>query len=173
MKEFIKKNIFDIIFLFCFLVFTGITRILNFPIGKTVEKNFLTFFTEMISFLPAMFILIGLFDVWVPRKIVERHIGNESGIKGMLWVILFATLQAGPLYGAFPVAVMLYKKGASVKNVFIYLGAFSAYKIPMLTFEITFLGLKFSLLRTIFSLPVFIAIGYFMNYVSKKIKLTV
>ncbi|URA11039.1 hypothetical protein [Thermospira aquatica] len=58
-----------------------------------------------------------------------------------------------------------------MKNVFIYLGAFSAYKIPMLTFEIAFLGIKFSFLRTLFSLPVFIAIGYLMDYVAKKINL--
>jgi len=33
----------------------------------------------------------------------------------------------------------------------------------MLTFEIGFLGLKFSLLRTMVSLPVFILIGYIME----------
>jgi hypothetical protein len=54
-------------------------------------------------------------------------------------VILLAMLQAGPLYGAFPVAYLLWKKGASIKNIFIYLGAFSTLKILMLTFEIGFL----------------------------------
>jgi len=33
----------------------------------------------------------------------------------------------------------------------------------MLTFEIGFLGLKFSLLRTLITLPVFILIGYLME----------
>jgi len=72
-------------------------------------------------------------------------------------------LQAGPLYGAFPVAYMLWKKGASIKNIFIYLGAFATIKVPMLTFEIGFLGLKFSLLRTLFTLPVFIVIASLME----------
>ncbi len=117
----------------------------------------------MISFLPFMFILIGLFDVWFPKEKVEKHIGAESGIKGIFWVTLLATLQAGPLYAAFPVAYLLWKKGASIKNIFIYLGAFSTLKIPMLTFEIGFLGLKFSLLRTILTLPVFILIGFIME----------
>jgi len=58
---------------------------------------------------------------------------------------------------------MLWKKGASIKNIFIYLGAFSTLKIPMLTFEIGFLGLKFSLLRTLVTLPVFILIGKIME----------
>lgn len=86
---------------------------------------------------------------------------------GILWVILLAMLQAGPLYAAFPVAAMLWEKGCSVRNVFVYLGAFSTLKIPMLAFEISFLGLEFSLLRAMFSLPVFIGIGYLLVLVLK------
>ena len=110
-----------------------------------------------------MFILIGLFDVWVPRERIEKHISSEAGWKGTGLVILLAMLQAGPLYGAFPFAYLLWKKGCSIRNIFIYLGAYSTIKIPMLTFEIGFLGLKFSLLRTMISLPLFILTGYLME----------
>ena len=140
-----------------------VSHILNLPFAAGIERNFWTFFIEMAMFLPLMFILIGLIDVWFPREKVEKHIGRESGIKGTVWVILLAMLQAGPLYGAFPIAYLLWKKGCSVRNIFIYLGAFSTLKIPMLTFEIGFLGLKFSLLRTLITLPVFILIGYIME----------
>jgi len=121
----------------------------------------------MILFLPLMFILIGLFDVWIPREKIEKHIGEDSGWKGTLLVILLASLQAGPLYGAFPFAYILWKKGCNIRNIFIYLGAFSTIKIPMITFEIGFLGLKFSLLRTLITLPVFIIIGYIMEWYLK------
>jgi hypothetical protein len=47
--------------------------------------------------------------------------------------------------------------------VFIYLGAFSALKIPMLTFEVAFLGWQFSLVRTAVTLPVFIALAYLLE----------
>jgi uncharacterized membrane protein YraQ (UPF0718 family) len=36
-------------------------------------------------------------------------------------------------------------------------------KIPMLSFEIGYLGLKFSLLRTLFALPIFIIIAILME----------
>lgn len=130
---------------------------------KIFEKNFLMFTEEIILLLPLMFILIGLFDIWVPRELIERHIGSGSGVKGAIWMILLSMLQAGPLYGAFPVACMLYKKGASLRNIFIYLGAFSTLKIPMLSFEIGFLGLKFTILRTILTVPVFILIAILME----------
>jgi uncharacterized membrane protein YraQ (UPF0718 family) len=58
---------------------------------------------------------------------------------------------------------MLYKKGASIRNIFIYLGAFSSLKIPMLGIEIGYLGIEFSLARTLISLPLFIGIGYLME----------
>jgi len=98
---------------------------------------------------------------------VEKHIGQESGIKGILVVIVLAMLQTGPLYGAFPVAYILYRKGASIKNIFIYLGAFSSLKIPMLGMEIGYLGIQFTLARTLVSLPLFIGIGYFMEWYLK------
>jgi len=146
-----------------FIILIGLSWLFDFAAGEQIGLNFWMFFKEMILFLPLMFILIGLFDVWVPRENIEKHIGKESGWKGTGLVILLASLQAGPLYGAFPFAYILWKKGCSVRNVFIYLGAFSTIKIPMLTFEIGFLGLKFSLLRTLITLPVFILIGYLME----------
>ncbi len=152
-----------------FLAFVGLSYLFKFESGKQIGLNFWMFFSEMILFLPLMFILIGLFDVWVPREKIEKHISNEAGWKGTGLVILLAMLQAGPLYGAFPFAYILWKKGCSVRNIFIYLGAYSTIKIPMLTFEIGFLGLKFSLLRTLISLPLFIVTGFLMeNYLKGK-----
>jgi uncharacterized membrane protein YraQ (UPF0718 family) len=153
----------EYILVIIFGIFILVSRIFNFAPAKIIQRNFWLFFVEMITFLPFMFILVGLFDVWFPKEKVEKHIGKESGIKGTIWCILLAMLQAGPLYGAFPVAYLLWKKGCSIKNIFIYLGAFSTLKIPMLTFEIGFLGLKFSLLRTAVTLPVFILIGEIME----------
>lgn len=162
MKE-VKKYIFPAVF----LILIGLSWLFDFAAGEQIGLNFWMFFKEMILFLPLMFILIGLFDVWVPREKIEKHIGKESGWKGTGLVILLATLQAGPLYGAFPFAYILWRKGCSIRNIFIYLGAFSTIKIPMLTFEIGFLGLKFSLLRTLITLPVFILIGYLMEWYLK------
>jgi len=167
------KKIKEYIFPIVFLVFIGLSYLLNFAVGKQIGMNFWMFFKEMILFLPLMFILIGLFDVWVPREKIEKHIGNESGWKGTGLVILLASLQAGPLYGAFPFSFILWKKGCSIKNIFIYLGAFATIKIPMITFEIGFLGLKFSLLRTLITLPVFIFIGYIMEWYLKDKKFEV
>jgi len=155
------------IWLASFAVFSVGSFWLGFDPGKTIYQSFTKSFIEMITFIPFLFIIVGLFDVWFPKEKIEKHIGKDSGIKGILMVVILAIFQAGPLYGAFPVAHILYKKGASIKNIFIYLGAFSTLKIPMLGIEIGYLGLKFTLARTLVALPLFIAIGYFMEWYLK------
>lgn len=62
-----------------------------------------------------MFILIGLFDVWIPREKIEKHVGSGSGAKGISLMILLAITQVGPLYAAFPVAHLLWKKDSGTK----------------------------------------------------------
>jgi len=166
----IKKHFQKIkpyIWLFSFAVFSIGSFWLGFDPGKTIYQSFTKSFIEMITFIPFLFIIVGLFDVWFPKEKIEKHIGDESGVKGIFTVIILAMLQAGPLYGAFPVAYILYKKGASIKNIFIYLGAFSTLKIPMLGIEIGYLGLNFTLSRTLVALPLFILVGYFMEWYLK------
>jgi uncharacterized membrane protein YraQ (UPF0718 family) len=159
----VKKYLKNYIWVILFVVFSIGSYFVGFKPGLVIYSNFSEFFIEMISFVPFLFIIIGLFDVWIPKEMVEKHIGKESGVKGILLVILLAMLQAGPLYGAFPVAYILYEKGASVRNIFIYLGAFSSMKLPMLGIEMGYLGIKFTILRTLISLPLFICIGFIME----------
>ena len=162
MRESLRKHK-NYIWVAAYVILTILSFIFGFNPGKAIFTNFAKSFVEMITFVPFLFIIVGLFDVWVPKEKIQKHIGQESGIKGIALVVLLAMLQAGPLYGAFPVAYLLYRKGASIRNIFIYLGAFSSMKIPMLGIEIGYLGIKFSLVRTLVSLPLFIGIGYLME----------
>ena len=166
MKNYLAKHK-QYVWLVCYLIATVASFFLGFNPGKEAFNNFTNLFIEMITFIPFLFIIVGLFDVWFPKEKIEKHIGKDSGIKGIVLVVFLAMLQAGPLYGAFPVAYILYKKGASVRNIFIYLGAFSSLKLPMLGIEIGYLGLKFTIFRTLVSLPLFILIGFLMEWYLK------
>ena len=102
---------------------------------------------EMLLVLPPIFILLGLLDVWVDRSVMMKYTGKGSGLKGVLIAFLLGSAAAGPLYAAFPVAGVMLKKGSSLFNLFIFIGAWSTTKIPMLTFEAANLGLPFTLIR--------------------------
>ena len=109
-------------------------------------------FIEMISVIPPIFILLGLLDVWVDRATMMKYTGEGSGLKGVLIAFLLGSAAAGPLYAAFPIAGVMLKKGSSLFNVFIFIGASSTTKIPMLTFEAASLGPAFMLTRLALSI---------------------
>jgi uncharacterized membrane protein YraQ (UPF0718 family) len=114
--------------------------------GKAIDSIFFQTKT-MLLVIPPIFILLGLLDVWVPREKMIKYMGPGSGAKGPAIAFLLGSLAAGPLYGAFPFAAVLMKKGASFMNILIFIGAWSTTKIPMLLFEISALGPRFALSR--------------------------
>jgi len=144
----------------CFIL---LSHLLGWSVGQKMGLNFYEFSLKMIVLVPVIFIYIGILDVWVPKELIQKHIGEESGIKGVFYVVLLAFFQGGPLYVAFPLAHLLWKKGCSIRNVFVYIGTFSALKVPMFMFETSFLGWKFALLRAAISLPVFLLVAEVMT----------
>ena len=119
-----------------------------FPFYQKKAVGILMFQAEtMLLVIPPIFVLLGLLDVWVPREQMMRFMGPGSGAKGVLLAFLFGSFAAGPLYGAFPVAAVLMKKGASFNNILVFIGAWSTTKIPMLLFESAALGTRFTLAR--------------------------
>lgn len=129
------------------LALIGILLLVKFETGVNAAKITLDSFKEMLLIIPPIFVLLGLLDVWVPRETMVRYLGEDSGIKGMLIAILIGSAAAGPLYAAFPVALVLMKKGAKFSNILLFIGAWSTTKIPMLLFELSSLGAKFMLTR--------------------------
>ena len=123
----------------------------------------------MLLVIPPVFLLLGLLDVWVPREIMIKYMGEGSGLKGILLAILIGSAAAGPLYGAFPVAAVFMKKGVKFSNILIFIGAWSTTKIPMFLFEAASLGLKFAVTRLIVDIPGIILIAYVLSkLISKK-----
>jgi uncharacterized membrane protein YraQ (UPF0718 family) len=118
---------------------------------------------EMLFVIPPIFVLLGLLDVWVPRQTMVRFMGEGSGLRGMFLAIFIGSAAAGPLYGAFPVAAVLLKKGASLRNVLIFLGAWSTTKIPMFLFEMGALGARFAVTRLLVDIPGIILIGLILE----------
>jgi len=120
--------------------------------GRKAAEATLANLQEMLLFLPPVFILLGLLDVWVPRERIVALMGEGSGLKGIVLAFFLGSAAAGPLYGAFPVAQVLIKKGASLRYILILLGAWSTTKIPMLMFELANLGVLFTLTRLVLNL---------------------
>jgi uncharacterized membrane protein YraQ (UPF0718 family) len=83
--------------------------------------------------------------------------------------VLLAGTTVGGLYVAFPVAYSLYSKGAKLSVIFTYLGAAAICRVPMTIFEASFMGIKFTTIRLLVSLPLVIVTSILLgNYLAKR-----
>ncbi len=157
-----------IFFVFLLIIFIGLSYLNDYKTGKDTGDAFFHVLVEMLKILPFAFILIGLFEVWIEKETVIKHLGTNSGMKGYLWVFILAGFSVGGLYVAFPLAETLYKKGASLKVIFAFLGFAGIIRIPMTIFEISFLGLPFTIVRLMVTIPLFLLIGIFLGSILEK-----
>ncbi|MGE5541987.1 MAG: permease [Bacillota bacterium] len=125
-----------------------------------IASNSLRNVKEMLSVLPPIFILLGLMDVWVPRETFVKYMGEGSGIMGVTLAIFLGAFAAGPLYGAFPIASMMFRKGVAFSNVMVLIGAWANLKMPMFLFETASLGARFSVTRWLVNIPIILAMSY-------------
>lgn len=131
--------------------------------GLTIFKYTAGNFAEMLAIIPPIFLLLGLLDVWVPRETIIRYLGEGSGLKGIVLSIMLGAAAAGPLYGAFPVAAVMAKKGTKYSNIIIFLCSWATLKIPMFLFEMSALGIKFALTRWLVNIPGILLIAYLID----------
>ena len=147
---------------------TGALFIFNQELGKKAAEITSNSMLKMIAILPPVFILLGLLDVWIPKETMIKFLGEHSGVLGVLISFIMGSAAAGPLYGAFPVAAVLMKKGAKFSNVLIFIGAWSTTKIPMFMFEITSLGPRFAITRLIVDIVGIMIISYVIQKMLSK-----
>lgn len=146
-----------------FLIFLAISFTTGYGQGKIAAENFVAYAVSTLKVLPFAFILIGLFEVWVKRETVERHLGEESGPASFFWAIVLGGCTIGPMIVAIPMAQTLRKKGARLSVVFTYLGAASVCRIPMTILEASYLGVRFTVVRYAVSLPLILVSALLMG----------
>ncbi len=164
-----KNKIIKTAAVLIYIAFVSLSFIFGYNPGKLIGHNFASFSLEMIKLLPPVFILIGLFEVWVKREFIEKHLGKNSSVLSYVWAILLAGPIAGGLIPAFPIAYSLFQKGAKMSVIFTFIGAAAVCRIPMTLFEASFLGIKFTLVRLLVSIPLVIISSIWLGkYLEKK-----
>lgn len=150
----IKENLFLLI-----VVLGYVIMFLARPaMGIESVKNSGYYIKEMLMIMPAIFVLTALLDMWVPKEKIMHYLGKDAKAKGVFLSFVVGSISAGPIYAAFPMCVMLHKKGASIRNIVIILSSWAVIKVPMLINEAKFLGPKFMVIRwglTIIAIVIF------------------
>lgn len=163
----VKKYLFPLLVVLIFAVLSATSP----SKGLATLQNTFYFLKEMLFIMPVIFILTALIDSWIPKKKIKSTLGKDAGFKGNLFAFLLGSVSAGPIYAAFPICSILYKKGASLKNISILLSSWAVIKIPMLLNEGKFLGIHFMLIRWVLTLISIYTIATILNRVVHEIDL--
>ncbi|PUU87080.1 MULTISPECIES: permease [Bacteria] len=163
-----RKKFINLVVALSFALFIIISFIIDFDFGIRAWDNFLLFAKDMLLILPPAFVLIGLFNVWAKRETIEKGFGQKSGFKKYIWSFLLASTTVGGTFMAFPVANALYHKGASYSSIFSYVTAASLFMIPMSVMEATILGIKFTAIRLLSSIPFIILTAIILEKIFRK-----
>ncbi len=150
----IKENLFFVLILLAY----GVLMLVAPALGRESIKNAGYYVKEMLLIMPVIFVLTALLDLWVPKEKIMRYLGKEAKSKGLILSLVIGSISAGPIYAAFPMCVMLHKKGASIRNIIVILSSWAVIKVPMLLNEAKFLGPTFMAVRwvlTVFAIILF------------------
>ena len=102
-----------------------------------------------------------------------KYMGEQAGLRGNILAFLLGSAAAGPLYAAFPMAGVMLKKQASMLNIFIFIGAWSTTKVPLIMFETATLGFRFMALRLLFNIAGIVIIAKILHIQARKMDLNV
>lgn len=152
MTTFIKNNKFLVLSIVLLLILSFIDIALTLLALKNAGSQILS----MLIIVPPIFIMIGLFDVWVPRETIIKLMGEKSGAKGMALAFFLGGFSAGPTVAAFPIAMIMLKKGAKYSNVLFFLMVWSSLKLPIVFYQVTTIGLGLSVIINASMIFVFI-----------------
>ena len=93
-------------------------------------------------------LVAGFVQVLVPRDLVARWLGEESGLRGLVVATIAGIFTPGGPMTSFPLVVALYRAGAERGALIVYITAWTLLGVQrVLVWEIPLLGSEFVLVR--------------------------
>lgn len=156
-----------LLYVFISLVIWGIISLISPEKGFIVAQVAYSSFIRVIWIIVAVFIIIGLIQVWVSPQTLSKLLGKEAGWKGLLLASTVPIFIGGSLFTIFPLVKTLRDKGASLAAVMAFIAAWGG-KLPLIPLEISFLGWKFAALRISLIIPFAIVMGLLGEFILEK-----
>ena len=102
---------------------------------------------QIIPLLVFAFIVAGMVQFLIPREIVSKWVGMESGFRGILIGTVIGGFMPGGPFISLPIAAGLLRVGASVGTMVALLTGWSLLAVTRLPLEVGIMGWQFTLIR--------------------------
>ncbi len=116
-------------------------------------------FLKQLPFIFAIFLLIGLFDVFVPTKAVVAVVGRGKGFLSIINAALIGSVVGGPASSVYPLGALLIEKGTTIAVAAVFMNAWVMVGFISMPFEISIFGKKFVFVRNALAIAGAIIIG--------------
>jgi len=112
-----------------------------------------------IPILLLAFAIVGFVNALEPQEIVRHWIGPQSGFRGLLIAEATGMLLPGGPYAVFPLVSALHQAGAGFGPLIAIISSWAGLALLSVSFELPFLGWRFTLMRLALGLPVPLIVG--------------
>jgi uncharacterized membrane protein YraQ (UPF0718 family) len=102
---------------------------------------------QILPLLIFALIMAGMIQALLPRELISKWIGEESGLRGILIGTLAGGITPGGPYVSLPVAAGFLRAGAGVGTMVAFVTAWSLWGVSRLPMDIGILGWKFTVVR--------------------------
>jgi uncharacterized membrane protein YraQ (UPF0718 family) len=118
-------------------------------------KSALTMTVEILPLLACVFVVAGMVQVLLPKEVVSKWVGVESGMRGIIIGTVAGGLTPGGPFVSLPIVAGLLRSGASIGTMVAFLTGWSLWAFARLPMEVGILGWRFTLIRLVctFFLP--------------------
>jgi len=118
---------------------------------KTLKRNAVV--------LLLAFVIVGLVNALSPQNLIETYLGPDSGWEGLLLAELLGLILPGGPYAVFPLIAVIYSSGAGLGPVVTLITSWSMLALLSVTFELPFMGWRFSAVRLGLGVAAPLAVG--------------
>ena len=102
---------------------------------------------QIIPLLVFAFLIAGMVQFLLPREIISRWVGAESGFRGLLIGTAMGSIAPGGPFVSMPIAAGLLRMGANIGTMVAFLTAWSLLAFSRMPLELGIMGWKFTLIR--------------------------
>lgn len=105
------------------------------------------------------FSIVGFINVLSPQDLIQELIGPGSGLRGLIVAEATGILLPGGPYVVFPLIASLYQAGAGIGPTLTVITSWASLALLSVSFELPFLGWRFSALRLSIGLAIPLLVG--------------
>lgn len=131
-----------------------------------ILKHDFVLFVDIVPKVVAACLIAAFVAVLMPREAVQRWVGSESGVSGLVIATLAGIVVPGGPITVFPIAAAFLGVGADIGAIIAFVTSWTLLGYGRaLVWELPFFGVQFMLWRSLLALPLPIVAGLFARLI--------